>query len=411
MNYQQLNKCLCCNGSNLNQWLDLGNQPPANNYVISPTNLEQFPLQVNFCNDCTHNQLSVSVNPEILFKYYLYVSGTTITLKNHFKNLAIYALYYRLCKAQPYILDIASNDGTLLNEFKKLGCYKLYGVDPAENLASICKEKDINVNINYWSSNFADFLCKKEGIKFNIITACNVLAHNYNPYDFLLGCRKALSNSGIIIIEFPYGKSTIELNDFGQIYHEHLQFFNIRSFTTLCDKLALKIVDINFFSEIHGGTIRFTLSKKGKETKNFYELRKIEQDKGLWDLKTYFKFSSRINQNINNLYDKLQFLKDHGYKIICYAASAKLSTLLNYDKRLADIISYIVDDNPLKCSRYTPGSNVPIFSTNELLKENQNLVIIVTAHNFKDEIKNRLQNIGIKGKLLNYVPEVYIEDI
>ncbi len=124
------NTCRCCKSKNLVMYLDLGKQPLANSYHKNEEKLPKFPLEVIVCNDCFHSQLSVVVDPEIMFKNYLYVSGTTQTFRNHCKELAADAVK-RIKQENPVVLDIACNDGTQLEFFRKLGC-NVFGVDPAE---------------------------------------------------------------------------------------------------------------------------------------------------------------------------------------------------------------------------------------------------------------------------------------
>lgn len=44
---------------------------------------ETFPLEINFCNDCAHLQLSHVIDPEVLFRHYVYVSGTSPVMVKH----------------------------------------------------------------------------------------------------------------------------------------------------------------------------------------------------------------------------------------------------------------------------------------------------------------------------------------
>ena len=92
--------------------------------------------------------------------------------------------------------------------------------------------------------------------------------------------------------------------------------------------------------------------------------------------------------NINNLMKK-------GYRIIGYGAPAKASTLINFYKLSNKHISYIIDDNPLKQGYILPKANIPIYGSNKLLEEKQEIIIIL-CWNFYQEIKNKLK------KLLNY---------
>ena len=114
-NVKQLTECLACGGKHLDLVLDLNEQPLANSYLKAIGEKEDiFPLKLNICKDCTHLQLSHAVNPDLLFKNYLYVSGTTKTLRDYFDWFAEFALSF-WNKSAKTVLDIACNDGTQLN--------------------------------------------------------------------------------------------------------------------------------------------------------------------------------------------------------------------------------------------------------------------------------------------------------
>src|SRR5258708_39904296 len=88
MNTLHVTSCCCCGGSELFPVLDLGQQPLANQFVATPSERPTFPLELCVCSNCFHNQLSVIVPPGAMFRHYLYVSGTSRTLRHHFAELA-----------------------------------------------------------------------------------------------------------------------------------------------------------------------------------------------------------------------------------------------------------------------------------------------------------------------------------
>ena len=77
MKYKEKNECRVCGSKNLQTILDLNDQPLANSYHNGTQLLDQYPLKLNLCEDCYHSQLSVVVDPDEMFRNYLYVSGTT----------------------------------------------------------------------------------------------------------------------------------------------------------------------------------------------------------------------------------------------------------------------------------------------------------------------------------------------
>lgn len=391
--------CRCCGSTQLLKYLNLGKQPLANSYHkdgVSPL----YPLEVMVCKNCFHNQLSVVVDPDKMFKKYLYVSGTTSTFQLHMKSLAVDAVR-RFAKKKLYVLDIACNDGVQLEYFRDLGC-DVIGVDPAENLRSITEKKKIKVIVDYWTKKTADQIKKR----FDIITATNVFAHVDDVHEFLQACKKSLAPGGIIIIEFPYVDNMIANNEFDTVYHEHLSYFLVNSFKILVEKLNMHIVDV-LQTKIHGGSIRFFLQDGvGNRSKKISKLIIGEKRKELLKIETYKKFSIRVAANKKNMKQIVRSLRKQGKKIIGYGASAKGNTMLNYFKL---DLSYIVDDNPFKHGFKTPGRNIPIESPAVLNDEKSSLAIVVLSWNFFNEIMQKIiKRRGLKrnDSLLLYVPDV-----
>lgn len=403
----RLHNCLACNSYQHSHVLDLGVQPLANFYKKTPKDGSfLFPLTVNVCSNCSHAQLSHAVDPDLLYKDYKYVSGTTDTLKEHFTGLVKEAMR---CKGYPCnVLDIGCNDGTLLEKFRSHSVggdfIKVFGVDPAENLRKITAAKKIPVLVDYWNSKTALKLDRD----FSIITALNCLAHNANPYDFLEGCKRVLAGHGRMFIEFPYLGETLERNDLGQFYFEHHSYFTLHSFMTLIDRVGFIVHEFKMFPNLHGGTVRLEIGKATITPHAVAFRNAVAQELENPIIQRFKAFNFRLIQQTKALKSTLDSLKDK--KIIAYGASAKSCTLFNYAK-ISDKIAYIVDDNPLKQGLYAPGSNLPIKSPADLLGEDlDNVVILLTVHNFKDEVVKRLKDMLSHFTLLNITPKVKLEE-
>ena len=81
-----IKKCRICDSNNIQNILDLGNQPLANNLQNSFTNKEEFyPLIICQCKKCKTIQLTETVDPSKLFSNYLWVTGTSKVAKEYSK--------------------------------------------------------------------------------------------------------------------------------------------------------------------------------------------------------------------------------------------------------------------------------------------------------------------------------------
>jgi 2-polyprenyl-3-methyl-5-hydroxy-6-metoxy-1,4-benzoquinol methylase len=389
-----LETCVCCGGKNLEFVIDLTNQPLANSYLKDQTESElSFPLQLNYCKDCTHLQLSHVVHPDYLFKNYLYVSGTSKTLREYFDWFAEFVSNAITIPETNNILDIACNDGSQLNSFKKLG-YNTYGIDPAENLFELSSKEHTVI---------CDYLTKENvksfGVKFDAIVAQNVFAHNDYPEQFLLACKEVLSDKGYMFIQTSQANMVMN-NEFDTIYHEHISFFSAKSLCTLAKRCGFNVIDIEKTS-VHGTSFVFVLSKTEEDRSDRLLLREDELNSDI--IKEY---ANKCHKVVDDLKQTIEKFRLEGYKIIGYGAAAKGNTLLNFGEIDLD---YIVDDNPLKHKLYTPGRNILIKSPDALLEEKETIVIIPLAWNFFDEIK---KNVSLRNNnviFVRYFPSINIE--
>lgn len=375
-NYVDIDECYACGSSMLHKFCSLGSQPLANNLkdtVNQPDEL--YPLEVNVCMGCYHSQLTVAVNRETLYKHYLYVSGTSNTLVKEFEEVAA-----RIFAENPgtgkKVLDIACNDGTFLKAFRPYQ-WVLSGIDPAENIVSTIKESDLNVVCDF----FPSAQIKDE---YDVITCFNVVAHIPNPLDFLKECKKILKPDGTLYIQTSQ-KNMIRNGEFDTIYHEHHSFFTINSMNELCKRAGLSLIDVEY-RPVHGTSYLFKIKHL-----NYSNSNKIEQllndEIDLLDPETYEQFDFKVRRNKTRL---IELINTSPFPVVGYGAAAKGVVMSNYVQKS---LRYIVDENPLKIEKIIGGVNIPIVSPETLANEQENLLIIVYAWNFFEEIKSKIKKL------------------
>ena len=396
MSYSPMHECLACGGRQLICYLDLGAQPPANLYHDGQAVPEEYPLAVNFCLECTHSQLTVAVDPRLLFEHYRYVSGTTKTLRDYFRWFADFVEAERGNGSALAVLDIASNDGSLLAEFKSRG-HVVQGVDPARNLSELAASHGVPTWPGFWGAEAAAAMPRK----FDVVVAMNVLAHVADPLTFLTHVRTALTDTGVLYVQTSQC-DMFEHGEFDTIYHEHHSFFTAASFGALCRRAGLKVVACRRVP-IHGTSYLWTLSQGGGEDESVAAEMKRQADLGMGRVETYLHFGEVARSRVQEVRTLVEEHRSRGYGTIGYGAAAKGQTFLNFGRIKLD---YIIDDNPLKTGLFTPGLNIPIVSSDVLRGEHRPLSIVIPAWNFFDEIVGRIKVIGrnYRDTAIRYFP-------
>lgn len=399
-------ECRICGGKELVKYLDLGLMPLANNLEFTSVRAkakERFPLQVLFCKNCFLSQLSVVIDPEKMFSYYTYRSSVNGGYVTHCKNMAIQLKEKYALTSESFHIDVAGNDGTLLKQFKDVIGLKTLNIDPATNLVAIAESIGIESIADFLSSDLAIQVSGKYG-KADLITATNVFAHVDDIKEFLLSTKILLAHNGVLVLEFPYLINFIEGMEFDTIYFEHLSYISVSSLHSLAEETHMRIVDVEK-QNIHGGTIRVTLAKeesKIQTAESVFNFIKEESMAGYGAIDKYKKWALSVKEVINNFSTQILDLKQKGYKIAAFGASAKGNTLLNCSGMNTDIIEYIADETPEKIGKFSPMTGIPIVNKQQLIKDPPDYLIIL-SWNFSKEIIAKARKI-YKGKYIIPIP-------
>jgi SAM-dependent methyltransferase len=393
MIHHKRTSCRACGGSSLSLFLSLGPTPLANSFLRAENEFSseaRYPLDVYFCESCSLVQLLDVINSEVLFRDYIYLTGTSDTIASHNQKYADDVVSLLELDSRDRVYEIGSNDGSLLKCFQHHNVRTL-GIEPATNIAAIANADGIETVNEFFNQSTAGRILDSQGSAKAII-GNNVLAHVDESQDFLRGCKQLLTEDGLVIIEVPYLRELIDRLEYDTIYHEHLCYFSVSSLLRLCDQVGLSIIRIDFVP-VHGGSLRMYAGMpdhRGNHAAGVLALAEGERRAGLTRLDTYERFSAEVEGSRRRLLELLGSLRSAGKTIAGYGAPAKGNTLLNYCQIGAGIIPFTVDKSPLKVGLFTPGMHIPVLPVRALL-ENRPDYVLILAWNFAEEIMGQQQ--------------------
>ena len=399
-----VSRCRVCDGTRLVKYLDLGMMPLANNLAPSAAaarDMNRYPMQVQFCEDCALSQLTVVVDPRELFTHYTYRSSVNKGYVRHCRSMAKTVGQALALTADDLVVDIAGNDGTLLGEFRDELGVRVVNVDPAGNIAAIAEERGIPTLNEFWSSGVADRIVSGYG-RPKLITATNVFAHVDDVRGFVTAAAGCLADDGVLLLEFPYCVDFIEHREFDTIYFEHLSYVLIEPVRMLATLTGLDVFDVQK-QDIHGGTARVFLGRPGAHgvSPSVAAFLEAERAGGFHSRQRYLAWTREVDELVDQLARELRALKQGGATIAAFAASAKGNTLLNACRLDRRTIAYIVDDTPEKIGRYSPGNGIPIVDRSALQRDPPDYLVIL-AWNFADEIIDNTS--GYAGRYIIPIP-------
>ena len=401
-------RCRVCGSSRVETFLDLGDQPHCNRLIPEARLAEpepRYPLRVGFCHDCTLVQIDHTIAKEVMFSDYPYVSGTTRTLVQHFRDSAERLVNRYGLKTNDLVVDIGSNDGTWLAAYEPFGV-RVLGVEPAANVAKPAADRGIPTLNRFFDEDTAALIRSEHG-PARLITAAGVFFHLEDLHGVARGIRHLLADDGVFVVQVIYLGGMIENLAFDQIYHEHLLYYTLRSLEALLAAHGLAVFDISLLP-IHGGSLEVHATRSGMrpQAPSVAALRGEEAVKGLGELAAYTDFAQRVWRLRDDLGAVLRRYKAAGKCVFAYGAPAKGATLLNSFGIGPDLIGCAVEKNPMKVGYWIPGVRIPI--VDEAKAERPDAYLIL-SWNFLDEfLRKEAKYLRGGGAFIVPVPSVTI---
>jgi len=399
------NICRLCNSNNIIDFLHLQPTPPANHFIKQPKSQKTIPLDLSICETCNHIQLREIINPSFLYSQYFYVSSTSDVMIKHLKYNVINFTSSLGLKKDSCILEIGANDGVCIKELLDNGFVNVLGIDPASNIHS---RHTLPIICDFFGSSSKEKILSKY-TDFKLIYAFHCMAHIEDIQDVFKTIYDLLQTEGVFIMEVGYFYEVFRTKQFDVIYHEHIDYHTCSVIDKFSRNNGLYLFNI-IENNIQGGSIQFYFSKNKEVPINDNVTRAIKKEAEI-DLfnKTILNkwqfFIEKICLDMNNIINNIV---NSGKKIAAYGASAKSTTFLHQLKISQNIIKYIVDDNIYKQNFYSPGLHIPIKSSDILLLDRVDYIIILSC-NFTDEIVSRLdiyRKIGLR--IIIPFPEIKI---
>ena len=401
----QLTSCRVCRSPDVRTVLDLGAVPLANDFLEpgDATAGARYPLGLQFCSNCGIAQIVQTVDPEILFRNYLYTPSASTTWRAHCDELSAWIRARAGHGAAPFVVEPASNDGRLLKAIQRW-TPNVLGVEPALNIASLAEREGVPTLPEFFGSATAAQIRARYG-PANIVVGTNVLAHVPDIGDFLRGAAGLLADGGFIVIEAPYLRDLVETMAYDTIYHEHVSYLSVTALDYVYRHSGLVLTHVERIP-IHGGSVRFVGQHEGaRPDATVATMLDEERRLGYVSGSALADFSARVARLRARLRSTVETLRATGFTIGAYGATAKGTTLLTTTGLTREHVRYIVDKNPLKQGRVAPGSLIPIVDVSSLANDPVDILMLL-AWNLKDEIVREQREFSERGgRFLVPIPE------
>lgn len=415
MLYQKIEKCRICGNENLETIIDLGVQALTGVFPQKNEVVESGPLVLVKCkNDqsgkhCGLLQLGHNYDMEKMYgDNYGYRSGLNKSMVEHLKGI-VEKIEKRVdLRDGDLIIDIASNDGMLLSAYKNEKL-ELIGIDPTSD-----KFKEYYpAHVKHLPAFFSSQIVKEKypNKKARVITSIAMFYDLPDPLKIMKDIEEILAPDGVWVVEQSYMPNMIDNVSYDTICHEHLEYYALKQFKWMAEKVGLKIVDVEF-NDTNGASFCITLAKKDSAYEEAVEIVENilndEKARGFDELDIYENFKKNSEKHREDLRAFFAEAKLAGKKIFGYGASTKGNVILQYCNITLEDMPCIAEVNEYKFGRFTPGTLIPIVSEDEAKAMKPDYFMVLPWH-FKNGIVEREQNfLKTGGKLMFPLPKIEV---
>jgi SAM-dependent methyltransferase len=400
------NTCRVCEGS-LEPILDLGEHYVSDFPAPGEPDGAKAPLEMVLCRRCRLLQLKHSVPPEVMYRNYWYRSGTNQTMRDALADISGKAETLMHLKAGDAVLDIGCNDGTLLASYRTGGLYKA-GFDPAKNLAVLSRKVADRVVDDFFCADA--FLADGElaAHRPKVVTSIAMFYDLEEPNRFVSDIKRVLHRDGLWIIQMSYLPLMLKTNEFGNLCHEHLEYYSLHSLEYLLNLHGFDVVDVEL-NDINGGSIRtYLMNREGDKSlfgdatyrelaaERVQAMRDDEVRMGLDTKAPYLEFAAWVERIRADVTGFIRDAVGKGKTVYVYGASTKGNTLLQYFGLDRTLIAAAAERNPEKWGRETVGTRIPIVSEEEARKANPDYFLVLPWH-FLEEFVSREKEYLMRG--------------
>jgi hypothetical protein len=355
---------------------------------------------------------------DTMYGKYWYRSGINKTMKKELNGIVNSITDIVKLKENDLWVDIACNDGTLLsyvpNNLLRVG------IDPVDDSYKIESEKHSNLIIQDYFSHDVFKNSKFGNLKAKVITTIAMFYDLEEPKTFVNDIVKVLDDNGVWVLQLSYTPLMIEQLAFDNICHEHVYYYSLFNIKKMFKECGMDIVDVQL-NDTNGGSFRIYCMKENSDKTKFgtqpyrdicrfriNSLLQYEESLKLDSVDTWVDFYNRINELKEKTVSFIKSEKEKGKKIWGYGASTKGNTLLQYFGLDHTLIDGIAERSPYKFGLKTVGTNIPIYSEQEMRNQKPDYLLVLPWHFIDEFVEREIEFLQNGGKFIVPCPKFEI---
>lgn len=388
--------CRVCGSERLTQFLELPNMPLTDELLRADQLGSEFlyPIRVYFCENCFLTQTLHDVDMHDYYRDYRYTVALSPFAQRFMRRLA--EQVWRMYRFEPgdVVIEVGSGDGAQLRHFRDLGA-RVFGFEPSAPLAQIARSQGIEISPHLFGDQ-AEQDIPRDALPVQIVLLTYTFDHLPDPIGFLSAVKRVLDpERGILVIEVHNLEKIIARREFCLFEHEHTSYYTAATMQTVLRRVGFELISIDLLpeSERRGNSLLAVATLQGSRLAS----RAIfpRPPASLECASSYVTFGNAIQSSLDGLRAFIHNRRARGIRLAGYGAGGRGVMTLAAITQPGDF-AYVCDKNPAFHNRYTPGAHVPVVSTQRLVQDPVNQVIVFSFGYF-DEIYDELAEFRTSG--------------
>ena len=404
--------CRGCGADRLELVIDLGRQPPAEQFVSADHIAEPdrlLDLRILVCPTCWLVQLDGEPVPPgdepggLAF--------ASATMRDHVEGLVADALA-RTGRGAPSdlrIVEVASHGNRLADLFRAHGAESLL-VEAVPAYAAAAAGDGVATLEARLTPEVAASIVADFGPADVFVDAFE-LAHEPRPAEYLAGVARLLAEGGLAVFEFDHLLPVVVETQYDGFRHGHASYLSLGAFARLLEGVGLALEDA-VETPVYGGSVRAFVRHAGRVQagRDARAILDAEVAAGLTGLDAYREFAGRVAAGREALRAFLDGRRRAGETVVAYGAPSRGNTLLNSSAVTAVDIPFAVDRAASKHGRFLPGSRIPIVPIDRVAETRPDYLLILTW-DLRDEVMAQMASIRAwGGRFVVPLPELVVVD-
>lgn len=388
---QKIDECSVCHSGELESAIQMPLLPLTGLYSPLPPTTRPilFDQELIICQDCGHGQTGFQISPAVQYSS-AYSFRTSASQKARRGTDFFVSCLRKLAPLERFesVLDIGCNDLYLLKQFENSVSTRV-GVDPIwqdrehENddpSITVIGGMIENIQLPGALTNPPD-----------LIVCRHTLEHMAEPRRALQMLIDVAADNALFLFETPGLDSMISRLRFDQVFHQHLQYFNLGSFRRLIHEIGAEYK--GSFENYHDWGSLLVAFRKSGQAKVLSQ--PIPAGFDVAEIKSRYQLFKKLLHGVNEILDSI-----HNADIIYgYGAAQMLPVLAYHLESGLENLTAILDDNLALNKWYYQNLKPQIYHTSSITDLDE-ATVLVTAVDNVDPIMSRLLSIRPKHIVL-----------